>query len=235
MQIVVVGAGVQGTLYGVRLARAGHAVTLIARGRRAQELRHLGAVIEHALTGEREMRRLPVAPALTPEMSADLCLVTVRREQLAGTLAEVKQASGIPRALVMVNYAGRASELFAHLERSRVVLGFPGAAGSIENGVDRYVEVVEQPTAVDASASDIAILLRAAGFRVALIRDMESWLCRHAVFVTAVGGALYESGLDVRRLASNPERVRRFISAVREGWQGWTVKGLARHLWGYGR
>jgi hypothetical protein len=31
MRIMILGAGVQGTLYGVRLARAGHDVTLIAR------------------------------------------------------------------------------------------------------------------------------------------------------------------------------------------------------------
>ena len=35
MTIVILGAGVQGTLYGVRLARAGHSVTFVARGKRA--------------------------------------------------------------------------------------------------------------------------------------------------------------------------------------------------------
>jgi hypothetical protein len=38
MRIMILGAGVQGTLYGVRLARAGHDVTLIARGKRVEEL-----------------------------------------------------------------------------------------------------------------------------------------------------------------------------------------------------
>ena len=45
MRIMIVGAGVQGTLYGVRLARTGHCVTLIARGRRLEELRERGAAI----------------------------------------------------------------------------------------------------------------------------------------------------------------------------------------------
>jgi ketopantoate reductase len=132
-----VGAGLRGTHYGVRLAPAGHDVTLIARGRCTEELRNRGAVIEHALTGERESRWLPVAAVLSTDVRADLCLITVRREQLAGALAEVPEVRGISRALVTVNYAGRASELFAHLERSRLVFGFPGAAGSIANGVDR--------------------------------------------------------------------------------------------------
>jgi hypothetical protein len=50
MRIMILGAGVQGTLYGVRLARAGHDVTLIARGKRVEELRQRGAVIEDALS-----------------------------------------------------------------------------------------------------------------------------------------------------------------------------------------
>jgi ketopantoate reductase len=48
VNIVVFGAGMQGTLYGVRLASAGHRVILVARGQRAAELRRRGAVIEHA-------------------------------------------------------------------------------------------------------------------------------------------------------------------------------------------
>jgi 2-dehydropantoate 2-reductase len=48
MKIVVLGAGVQGTLYGVRLARRGHDVTFVARGIRAAELRGRGAAIHDA-------------------------------------------------------------------------------------------------------------------------------------------------------------------------------------------
>jgi len=47
---------------------------------------------------------------------------------------------------------------------------------------------------------------------------MDAWLQRHAVFITAIAGALYENGCDALRLGQNPEAVRRFILAVREGW-----------------
>ena len=60
MKIVILGVGVQETLYGVRLARAGHDVTLIARGLRARELRAQGAVIQHAITGRPDTVHLPV-------------------------------------------------------------------------------------------------------------------------------------------------------------------------------
>jgi 2-dehydropantoate 2-reductase len=218
MNIIVLGAGMQGTLYGVRLASSGHSVTLIARGQRAAELRSLGAIIEHALLGKRQVMRLSVAEELDADVSADLCLITVRREQLDSVLPALRAARGVRRALFMVNHACGSDFLFDALQRERTVLGFPGVAGSVEDGVDRYVEVSEQPTVIDATAPDLAILLRNSGFRVSLVDDVDSWLRRHAVFVTAVSGALYEVGCDARRLSLDGALIRTFISAIREGW-----------------
>ncbi len=227
MRVIVLGAGMQGTLYGVRLALAGHTVTLIAVGRRAAELRQHGAIIENALSGRRDALPLPVIEALTPDMQADLCLVTVRREQLEDVLPSLRAAPGIARTLFMVNHACGSSLLFGALGRSRVILGFPGAAGSIEDGVDRYVEVAEQATAIETSAPDIAAVLAGAGFHVAPVRDMDSWLRRHAVFVTAMAGALYAAGTDARRLAADGGAVRELILAVREGWHAMDGLGIA--------
>jgi ketopantoate reductase len=84
--------------------------------------------------------------------------------------------------------------------------------------VDRYVEIKQQPTAVESSAPDIVSLFRGAGFRVTRVFDMDACLRRHAVFVTAIAGALYEKGGDAGRLAASPEGVSTFIEAVREGW-----------------
>jgi 2-dehydropantoate 2-reductase len=218
MKIMILGAGVQGTLYGVRLKRAGHEVTLIARGTRAAELRERGAVITDALSGRTDTVRLPIKERLAPGIQADVCLVTVRREQIRDVLADLAAATGIRRVVFMVNHANGSERLLAQLSRARVVLAFPGAAGSIDSGVDRYLEVDEQPTAVEAGARDIVLLFRGAGFRVTRIKDMESWLRRHAVFVTAVAGALYEAGGDAQSLVASPQGVATFIKAVREGW-----------------
>jgi 2-dehydropantoate 2-reductase len=228
LNILVFGAGMQGTLYGVRLARAGHSVTLVARGRRAAELRDRGAIIENALSGEREMIKLPVADKLAQCPPADLCFITVRREQLDSASSAIAMAPNIDRIVVMVNHACGSDKLFAGARHERTVLGFPGAAGSIENGVDRYVDVTQQPTVVDASCPDIAKVLQSAGFGVALIHDVDSWLRRHAVFVTAVSGALYEVGVDARRLAADSTRIRRMITAIREAWSAMDRLGVAQ-------
>jgi 2-dehydropantoate 2-reductase len=218
MKIMVLGAGVQGTLYGVRLAREGHDVTLVAHAARAAELRQRGAIIEDALSGRTETACLAIEERLVPSAEAAVCLVAVRREQIQEVLSDLAAATAISRIVFMVNHANGSESIFNALRRSRVVLAFPGAAGSIDNGVGRYVEIKQQPTVVESSAPDVVSLFRNAGFRVTRVSDMDAWLRRHAVFVTAVAGALYEKGGDAERLAASPEGVSTFIQAVREGW-----------------
>lgn len=127
----------------------------------------------------------------------------------------------------MVNHANGSDHLFDALGRERVVLGFPSAAGSIERGVDVYVDIAEQPTSIESTAPDIAAVLRSAGFRVKSVSDMDSWLKRHAVFITAVAGALYDKQGDARLLSFDKNAVRTFILAVREGWSALDGRSVA--------
>jgi 2-dehydropantoate 2-reductase len=227
MKIIILGAGVHGTLYGVRLARGGHDVSLIARGHRAEELRAQGATVRNAFTGALDNIQLPVAESLLPEMSADLCFVFVRREQLDEVIPALRAARAIERIVFMVNHANGSDGLFAALGRKRVVLGFPGVAGSIEDGVDNYVEVVEQRTTIERTAPDIALLLQSAGFRVESIAKVDCWLKRHAVFVTAIAGALYLKQGDTGMLSTDKPLVRSLVLAVREGWSALDRQGVA--------
>jgi putative copper export protein len=50
MKILVYGAGLIGSLHAARLQRSGHAVTLLARGGRGEEIRAHGLVLEDAST-----------------------------------------------------------------------------------------------------------------------------------------------------------------------------------------
>jgi 2-dehydropantoate 2-reductase len=226
MRITVLGAGVQGTLYGVRLARAGHDVTLVARGGRAEDLRKHGAAIEDALSGRADILRLPVIERLSRDDKADIGLVTIRREQIAAALPDLAAAAGVGRFVFMVNHANGSEEVFNALGRDRVVLAFPGAAGSVDQGVVQYAEVRQQPTSVEANAHDVISLFRGAGFRVARIADMDAWLRRHAVFVTAIAGALYQAGGFAQRLAASHDGVRDLVLGVREGWAALDRRGF---------
>jgi ketopantoate reductase len=144
---------------------------------------------------------LPVLEKLPPDVAADVCLVTVRREQIETVLPILAEAISIPRVVFLANNAYRSGNLQAVLGRSRAVLAFPGIAGYREGALIRYVDIAQQPTVVENDAQDIVSLFREAGFRVDRVRDMDAWLQRHAVFITAMAGALYESYCDARLLA----------------------------------
>jgi 2-dehydropantoate 2-reductase len=227
MKIVVFGAGVQGTLYAVRLALAGHDVTIIARGARAEELRRLGAVIRNARSGRSESAHLPVYDTLPNGLRADLGLVCVRREQIAQALSTLATATGVQRFVWMVNHACGSELLYSSLGRDRTVLGFPGAAGLIQDGVDVYVDTPEQHTMIEFKSQDVAATLRAAGFRVTCVRNMDAWLQRHAVMITAICCAILTEGGSARRVAENKTLMRQLVLAIREGWQALDRAGVA--------
>ena len=226
MKIVVLGAGVQGTVFAVRLALAGHQVTLVSRAARAAELRHTGATIQDAETSRICTKALPVLDTLPPDFAADICLVTVRREQIKTIVPGLAEAIAIPRVVFLGNYAYSSDNLLAILGRSRTVLAFPGIAGYSDGAKIRYVDIPQQHTVVEDRAHDVVSLFRGAGFRVDHVRAMDAWLQRHAVFITAITGALYENDCDARLLAQNAEAVRRLIVGVREGWAAQDRKGV---------
>jgi ketopantoate reductase len=218
LRIVILGAGVQGTVFAVQLTRAGHQVTLISRPERALELRQEGATIQNLATMEICTKVLPVLESLPPTLVADICLVTVCRQHIDTVLSDLVRATAIPRVVFLVNHANGSADLMKALGPSRTVLAFPGIAGDRQGSIIRYLDVPQQHTVVEEKARDVVSLFRNAGFPVDVVRDMDAWLQRHAVFITAIVGALYHNDCDSLRLAQDSKMVRRFIVAVREGW-----------------
>ena len=86
MRIVVVGAGVIGSIYRGRLAQAGHDVTLLARGGRLWDLQDHGLLLQDAQSGQRTKISVPLLAELSRDDQYDLALVPVRSEQLTGTI-----------------------------------------------------------------------------------------------------------------------------------------------------
>lgn len=233
MRILVYGAGVQGSLYAARLHERGHDVALLARGQRVVDLRAHGVILEEITSRRHTVTPVSIVERLDPTDVYDLVMVPVRREQIGAILPALAAARRIPTILFMHNHAGGSDELVTAVGRERVLLGFPGASGAREGAVVKYVLIPQQPTTLgelDGTRSprvrEIAAVLRGAGFRVAISRQMDTWLKVHAVFVTAVSGALYLAGGDPHHLARMPDGVPLFARGVREGFGAIDALGL---------
>lgn len=226
LSILVYGAGVLGSLYAGRLAAAGHAVTLLARGKRLAELEANGVILEEERTGARLVTRPRLVDALAPDSAYDYVLVLVRKNQLASVLPALAASTATPNVVFMVNSAAGAAEYTQALGRERVLLGFPGAGGTRQEGVVRYRLVSRQIQQTNLGEVDgrrtprlerLGAALTAAGFPVTYCDNMDAWLKTHVALVSPIANAIYFAG-DNYRLAADSHAVYLMLCAIREGF-----------------
>jgi 2-dehydropantoate 2-reductase len=233
VKILVYGAGVIGSLYAGKLQAGGHSVTVLARGDRLSEIRHYGLVLQDVVSGGRMAIDVETAERIAADAQYDIVLVTVRRDQLASAVSELKANRSIPNLLFMLNNLTRTESLAEALGRDRVLLGFPGAGGTRDRHVIHYALIPQQSTTLgemDGQPSSrlcaIEMALRTSGFPTKISHDMDAWLKAHAFFVTAVSGAIYLAGGDCRRLSEEDTLLMLMTNGVREGFSAVRALGL---------
>src|SRR4051794_12442517 len=103
MKILVYGAGVIGSVYAVRLQEAGHRVSLLARGQRAELLRTHGIQLENSVNGRKTTTQVPIVEQLAPTDNYDVVLVTVRLDQLNAVLPILAANTQVPTLLFLLS------------------------------------------------------------------------------------------------------------------------------------
>ncbi len=224
-KILVIGAGVLGSLYAGKLHQAGYDVTLLARGNRLQELRQSGLLLQEDSSEAIERFAVEVTDRLDEQDAYDLVLVVVRKNQLPSVLPMLKDHQHTPNVLFLVNNAAGPEALVEALGKERVLLGFPGAGGQRQEGVVRYRLVSKaQPTTIGEvdgrmtpRLEQIAQVFRDAGLPVATCANMDAWLKTHVALVSPVANALYLAGGSNYRLADTRDGLVLMVRAVKEG------------------
>jgi len=233
MRVLIVGAGVIGSVYAGKLLEAGHEVVLLARGRRHSDLQAHGLILEDIESG----RRTEVAvPSLSEPVAGDrydLVMVPVRSEQLAGTFPILLGMTGDSDVLFFGNTLGRQAELVATIG-GRALFGFPAAGGVRDGPVVRYVLIRQQKTMLgEASGTTtprvhrLKEVLDAAAFPTRISASIDAWMLGHAAFVVPIGFALYRVGTDAARLATDPDTMRLMVWATRETFRVLVATGNA--------
>lgn len=224
-RILVVGAGVLGSLYAGKLYRAGYEVTLLARGSRLEELRRDGLLLQEDGSEKIERFAVAVTEALKDEEAYDLALVVVRKNQIPAVLPMLAKHQHTPNVLFLVNNAAGPDTLTQVLGKERVILGFPGAGGQRQEGVVRYrLAGKAQPTTIGEidgrltpRLEQIAQVFRDAGLAAAKCENMDAWLKTHVALVSPMANAIYLAGGDNYRLADTRDGLVLLVRAVKEG------------------
>lgn len=236
MRILVVGAGVIGSLYAARLALSDHEVTVLARGHRLAEIAEAGLHIEDARSGgAREHAKVSAIDTLAPDDRYDLVLVAVRSNQVDEILPMLRENSS-PAVLFMVNSAEGPAKLSEALGVERVLLGFPGAGGTRVDGVIRYtivypvIQLTTVGEAVRGPATQrvrmLAGVLRRAGFPSSSCSDMDGWLKTHVALVSPIANVVYAKDGDMRAAAHDRALMRTCAMAIRENLRAVVASGV---------
>ena len=204
MKICVVGAGAIGGYMGVRLAHAGHEVSVIARGPHLAAIRARGLRLVEA-GQELAARDLAATDRIRDLGPHDLVLLALKAHQIAAVVDDLPVLFGPDAALVTLQngipwwyfqrlggeYAGRVVEtvdpggvLFRSVDPDRIIgcIAYPAAIVA-EPGVIRHVEGNRFPVGEpDGSVSDrvraLAEVFAGAGFKARVLDDIRSeiWL-----------------------------------------------------------
>jgi 2-dehydropantoate 2-reductase len=134
MKILVVGAGAVGGYYGALLARAGHAVTFVARGEHGRAIREHGLWVDTPDDDPSIVCRAPVLAdiALATGFGAEVALIAVKAADLPAIAPAIGHAlaeDGI--AIPLLNGLDSEDVLAAAIGRDKVVGGIAQIAARI--------------------------------------------------------------------------------------------------------
>ncbi len=224
MRILVLGAGVIGSVYASKLLQVGHEVVLVARGSRLAELRSHGLMLADAESGNRTAQPVEVVSEPGRDDHFDLVLVPIRAEQLEGALPVLTGMKDGSDVLFFGNIGNRGAELAAALG-ARALFGFPAAGGTRDGPTVDYVLIRQQKTmlgepdgAITSRIRHLQRVLDGAGFPTVISADIGGWLVGHSAFVVPIAFALYRVGSDAPRLAADPATMRLMVLATREAF-----------------
>ena len=214
MRILIYGAGAIGSTYAVYLSRSGCEVTVLARGHRLEELYQKGLLYRNGkavLKAEvRIMERLP------SDDRYDYVFLTVRAGQVRHALEQLKDNIS-PTIVTMVNSLEDYSEWEDICGKGRILPAFPGAGGSIRNGIldAGLTPRLIQPTTfaeTDGSGTKridtLKRILTRAGIPCQIVPDMHAWQICHLAMVVPLADAYY--------MVADPEAVHRDKAVMRK-------------------
>jgi 2-dehydropantoate 2-reductase len=221
-RILVIGAGVNGSICAVRLFEAGIDVTLLARGARFSFIKEQGVIIDDPFKNTRTVTKVPVIDALLPDDVYDYVLIVVRKNQVPNLLP-VLAANKSQNLVFMVNNP-EGSEMFSQaLGAQRVMLGFVFGAGKREGDIIRAISPKGLATPFGEIGGEkterlmrLVAILRSAGLNARAETRMNDWLAAHAALVAPFATLLIKYGTDNYALAKSKEDVRALVEGMRE-------------------
>lgn len=228
MRILIYGAGAIGSIFAGKLALAGADITVLARGKRLNEIEENGIILKATYSTKHETIKVKVVDDLTDDDIYDYILVVMQKTQVDAVLPTLAKNSS-PNIVFVVNNSLGYAEWANALGVDRLMIGFPSAGGERREGVVHYfigrgISRAFQTTTFGEldgrSSGRLKALIgafNAAGIPTVSSSNMDAWQKTHVAMVTSIGNALYKYNSDNYALAKATKDVRLMIEGIKEG------------------
>lgn len=221
MKILVFGAGVLGCNLARNLFRAGKDVTLLARGKWAEEIEKNGLRIKNILSPRTSVSRIPTVTELKKDDVYDVIFVAVRYTQLASVVDILRENE--TKNIVFVGNNVRASELAESLPQKNVMFAFALSAGHRESdrvvSVDLHKITIGQLRHAPSNEKLIGRIFDGTKYKVVYEPNIGDYLLCHAAFVIPAAFACYKTDGNLKKLKGNTAYLNRLIDANIEGYR----------------
>jgi 2-dehydropantoate 2-reductase len=224
-RILVIGAGVNGSICAVGLFNGGFDVSVLARGKRYEELRDQGIIIEDPFKNTHTVTKVPVVNTLDPEDRYEYILVIIRKNQVPDLLPVLAKNCS-PNIVFMVNNPSGPEILTDALGEERVLLGFVFGAGKREDGVIHAFNAANSPKnatpfgeldgKITARLTRLVDIFNRAGLSAKISTEMIDYLTTHAAFVAPLAQLLIKHHCDNYAMARASADLNLLVDAWRE-------------------
>jgi 2-dehydropantoate 2-reductase len=242
MKILILGAGVIGTIYAWQLSNSCHDVTLFVRTSNLEKIRRDGihircrdertkksALIEttyHPVVGDK----------LSPQDDYDLIIVSVRAHQLEDVLPILAEGPSKAHILFFCQNWWGEEKIRQFLPAGKYLFGFSRLVGGwrTEAGIEcilfdnpGLVTMLGEPDGqVTSRLQNLREVFEKAELRPVVSQDILGWLAIHYVeFLGIIGGILKAGSYDA--FVSNPKLIKESILATRESFDICKARGVS--------
>ncbi|MCG7406608.1 ketopantoate reductase family protein [Paenibacillus sp. ACRRX] len=237
MRILIYGAGVLGSYLAHVLVRGDNDVTMLARGRRVDELQKDGLVIRHYFQLHTTVDKVSVIRELRPEDEYDLIFVVMKYSDFQ-TVLPVLAANNSRHVVITGNNASPAEMLDYLQENSlvekKVAFAFQNSGGWREEGRMICVRGPKVYMSIGGLGEELvwrSVIDQAfvnTNYKLTYYEDMEVWLKSHMMLILPMNFISPASNGNLRQAAGNKKLLNQVIDAIDEGHQvlealGYTV------------
>ena len=221
MRILVYGAGVLGSNLASNLCKAKKDVTILARGKWAENIKKNGLKVKNKMGFGTKTCRMPVMTSLEPDDIYSVTFVALRYTQL-DDIIHILRSNGT-KNIVFVGNNVRARYYRDQLPDKNVMFSFAISAGHRESdkvvGID-LKKITIGPIKDDPHQEDIIdAIFHGTGYKVVYEPNMEDYLLCHAAFITPAAMAVYYTDGDLGRIKRDKEYINTLIDANIEGYR----------------